>query len=114
MMPKNPKQIFSFNYARTVKGQNQSTKEVNYIKNILQLLVTLPINDKELETPIDHLTAEYHSYLSKLESIEGYHRGLVNALFKLEDSPIITDVSRNFLLSSYKDNGELTIYHDPY
>jgi hypothetical protein len=114
MMPKNPKQIFSLNYARTVEGQNESTKEVEYIKNILQLLAIMPTNYKELATPIDNLIAEYQGYLSKLESIEGCNRDLVNALFELEDSPVITEVSRNFLLASYKKTGELAIYHDPY
>jgi|JI6StandDraft_1071083.scaffolds.fasta_scaffold01994_15 hypothetical protein len=85
MMPKNPKQIFSANYSRSIEGQIESIREVEYIKNILHLLSTLPQNYKELSGPIDILVAEYQAYLGNLESLPDCNRDLINALFELED-----------------------------
>jgi len=111
MMPKNPKQIFSASYARSIEGQIESVKEVEYIKNILHLLATLPQHYQELASPIDNLVAEYQGYLGKLESLPDCNRDLINALFELEEEPMIADIGRNFLLASYQSTSELCIYH---
>lgn len=54
---------------------------MEYIKNILHLLATLPQNYKELSGQVDNLVAEYQGYLGKLESLPDCNRDLINALF---------------------------------
>lgn len=81
MMPKNPKQIFNMTYARSIEGQIESVREVEYIKNILHLLATIPKNYEELAEQINNLVVEYQTYLNKLESLPDSNRDLINALF---------------------------------
>lgn len=81
MMPRNPKQIFSQQYANSLEGADESAKEVEYIRNIMTLLIVLPTKLTELMPVIDNLIAEYHSYLSKLEGMADANKELINTLY---------------------------------
>ena len=57
MMPKHPKSIFTASYASTSEGVIESSKEVEYIRNILNLLTILPNFYPQVAGTIDDLIA---------------------------------------------------------
>ena len=66
MMPKHPKAIFTSSYASTSEGIIESSKEVEYIRNILNLMTILPNFYPQVSRSIDDLIAEYRDYLTVL------------------------------------------------
>ena len=113
MMPRHPKLIFTTEYALTQEGIIESSKEVEYIRNILNLLTILPNYYPEVAVAIDNLIIEYRDYLTVLEAINDSNKELISVLLELSDEPSITDVSRNLLLAVYQKTPEIPLLNSP-